>query len=213
MPLQNRVTPFGEIVADPARGLFMGNRGILHDDQRRLGRSRWRHPNWIVCSLDYRATPRPLMAPGAYTELFFLDEATALAAGHRPCALCRRPAFRRFAAAWGAAAKGAAKGAQATDAPPSAKRIDSALHAARLGDNRPQRRHAAPLASLPDGAMVEIDGAPWLVHAGRRRRWTLAGYREAEPLDARTVAVLTPEPSVAALRAGFAPVLHPSSSG
>ncbi|WP_427025579.1 hypothetical protein ACP4J4_06640 [Aureimonas ureilytica] len=209
MPLQNRVTPFGEIVADPARGLFMGNRGILHDDQKRLGRSRWRHPNWIVCSLDYRATPRPLMAPGAYTELFFLDEATALAAGHRPCALCRRPAFRRFAAAWGAAASGA----QGADAPPSAGRIDRELHAARLTDDRRQRRHPAPLASLPDGAMVEIEAAPWLVHAGRRHRWTLAGYGEAEPLDGRTVAVLTPEPSVAALRAGFAPVLHPSLSG
>lgn len=202
MPLQNRVTPLGEIVADPARGLFMGNRGILHDRNRQLGASRWRHPNWIICSLDYRPVPRPLMAEGAYTELFFLDEATALAAGHRPCALCRLAAFRRFAAAWGSAER--------QDAPPSAKRIDAALHAARLTRDRRQQTHPDPLPHLPDGAMVAIDGEPWLVRTGWRHRWTFAGYREAEPLDGREVAVLTPAPTVAVLRAGYAPVLHPS---
>ncbi|WP_062111229.1 hypothetical protein [Aureimonas sp. AU40] len=198
MPLPNRVTPFGEIVADPARGLFMGNRGILHDETRRLGASRWRHPHWIICRLDYGTTRRALMAPGAYTELFFLDEATALAAGHRPCALCRPEAFRRFLACW------------PLDAQPSAKAVDAALHAARVTRGRRQVRYEAPLDSLPDGAMVEMDGAAWLVWRGRRHRWSPAGYLEAEPLDARNMSVLTPAPTVDVLRAGYEPVLHTS---
>jgi hypothetical protein len=197
MPLPNRVTPFGEIVADPARGLFMGNRGILHDAHRRLGRSRWRHPHWIICQLDHGVRCRALMAPGAYTELFFLDEATALAAGHRPCALCRPDAFRRFQTCW------AGEGT-------SVKAIDAALHAARVTRDRRQVTHEAALAGLPDGAMAAIDGAAWLVRQGRRHRWSSAGYRDSEPLDARIVAVLTPAPTVAVLRAGYAPVLHPS---
>ncbi|ALN72220.1 hypothetical protein [Aureimonas sp. AU20] len=198
MPLPNRVTPFGEIVADPARGLFMGNRGILHDENRRLGTSRWRHPHWIICRLDYGTTGRALMAPGAYTELFFLDEATALAAGHRACALCCPEAFRRFLACW------------PLDAKPGAKAVDAALHAARVTRDRRQVTYEAPLDSLPDGAMVEADGAAWLVWRGRRHRWSPAGYLDAEPLCARSVNVLTPAPTVDVLRAGYEPVLHTS---
>ena len=96
MPLQNRVTPGGEIIADPARGTLMGNRGILHDAGQRLGVARWRHPHWIYCRLSFKGRRRAVMAPGRYTELFFLDEASALAAGHRPCYECRREDFLRF---------------------------------------------------------------------------------------------------------------------
>ncbi|WP_062232294.1 hypothetical protein [Aureimonas sp. N4] len=201
MPLQNRVTPFGEIVADPARGLFMGNRGILHDETRQLGRSRWKHPNWIICRLDYRGTKRPLMSPGAYTELFFLDEATALAAGHRPCALCRPDAFRQFVAAWGKGHGGE---------PPSAKAMDAALHAARVTRGRQQVRTRAARATLPDGVMIEQSGAPWLIWQGRRHLWRFEGYGDSAPLDEGEVTVLTPAPTLAVLHHGYAPVLHPT---
>jgi len=120
--LQNRVTPFGEIVATPARGLSMGNRGILHDDRRRLGRRRWTHKAWICCVTEFRGRRRQVMAPGRYTELFFLDEAVALAAGHRPCFECRRAAANAFAACWGGE--------------PRAPDMDRVLHAERLAGNR-----------------------------------------------------------------------------
>jgi len=201
MPLQNRVTPLGAIVADPARGLFMGNRGILHHDNRQLGASRWKHPHWIICRLDYPGTKRVLMTPGAYTELFFLDEATALAAGHRPCALCRPDAFRQFAAAWGRGQGGEL---------PSAKAMDAALHPARVTRDRQQVRTRADPASLPDGAMIEDAGAPWLVWRGRRHLWRFEGYGDSAPLGPDEVTVLTPAPTLAALRHGYTPVLHPT---
>ena len=201
MPLQNRVTPSGDIVADPARGLFMGNRGILHDETRQLGRSRWKHPHWIICRLDYGETKRPLMAPGAYTELFFLDEATALAAGHRPCALCRPDAFRQFSAAWGNGHDGET---------PSAKAMDAALHPARVTRDRRQVTHEASGATLPDGTMIEQAGAPWLVWRGRRHLWRFEGYGDSAPLGPSAVTVLTPAPTLAALRHGYAPILHPT---
>jgi hypothetical protein len=145
MPLQNRVTPTGEIIADPARGTLMGNRGILHDADRRLGSARWRHPHWICCRLRFKGRRREVMAPRRYTELFFLDEATALAAGHRPCAECRREDFRRFQAAW----------RDAVGAEIAAAAIDRALHAARIDpQTRRQTRFEAALADLPDGAFV-----------------------------------------------------------
>src|SRR4051812_29585440 len=153
MPLQNRVTPFGELIADPARGLVYGNRGCLHDD---AGRIRRHHDGrrWIACRLRFKDWHRsPLLQPGRFTELFFLDEATAFAAGHRPCALCRREDYARFLALTGAA------GADA---------IDARLHAER------GRRHRA--GDLPDGAFVERDGEAWLVRGDALRRWTPAGY-------------------------------------
>ena len=132
MPLQNRVTPAGEIIADPARGTLMGNRGILHDAQQRLGAARWRHRHWIYCRLAFKGRWREVMAPSRYTELFFLDEATALAAGHRPCCECQREDFRRFQAAWQQAFGHAA----------SAGAIDRALHEARV---EPRSRRSDPL--------------------------------------------------------------------
>ena len=204
MPLQNRVSPFGEIVATPERGGLMGNRGILHDTDRRLGVSRWKHPHWVCCRLAFRGRHRPVMTPGRYTELFFLDEATALAAGHRPCAECRRADYTRFRDAWTAA-----HGAR-----PSAPTLDRRLHPERVTRRWDQVRFEAPLRQLPQGVMVVLpadETTPWLVWAGRLWRWSFGGYLDSQTLDPRsTVRVLTPRPTVEALAAGYRPSIDAS---
>ena len=196
MPLQNRVTPLGELVAVEARGLVYGNRGCFHDDE---GVIRQRYPTrrWIACRLEFKGWHRgPLLRPGRFTELFFLDEATALAAGHRPCALCRRADYDRLLAICGEV------GADA---------IDARLHAERLG---PPKRVA--LDELPDGAFVLQEGEPWLVLGARLLRWTASGYVEPRPRPGNEQAlVVTPPSLVAVLRAGWRPLvpfLHPSAS-
>ena len=207
MTLQNRVAPTGEIVADPARGLFMGNRGILHDEARRLGAARWRHRNWIICLLDFKGRRREVMSPGRYTELFFLDEAVALAAGHRPCAECRRERYRAFLSAWMA-------GSGHVGAPPRAHELDGALHAARIDPAaRRQRCHTAELSGLPDGVFIRMDDRALLVLGGRLLPWTPGGYADAvaRPSGGR-VCVLTPRPTVAALAGGYRPALHPGAA-
>ncbi len=197
MPLQNRVLPTGEIVADPARGLFTGNRGCLHDDQKRLGRARWKGRAWIICALDYKGWQRKVMTPRTWTELFFLDEAVALAAGHRPCALCRRAAYLKFQTAWGGA--------------PKAGEMDVDLHAARL-DGHQQRTFKADLADLPDGAFVLLGQAPHLIKGGSLWPYAPAGYCDPLPRFAGSVTVMTPAPAVRVLRNGFVPILHPSTA-
>ncbi len=191
MPLQNRVLPTGQIVADPARGMFTGNRGCLHDDQRRLGTARWRGRAWIICALDYKGWRRVVMTPRTWTELFFLDEAVALAAGHRPCALCRRTEFMAFQAAFG--------GARAPE-------MDAKLHAARL-EGRVQNRHRAALEWLPDGVFVLQDGAPHLVRGSGLWPYAPAGYGTPLARFEGEVTVLTPAPTVEVLRAGYRPVM------
>jgi hypothetical protein len=203
---QNRVTPFSEFVADPARGLIYGNRGCLHDAGGRI-RRRYNGKRWIACRLEFKGWHRsPLMQPGRFTELFFLDEATAFAAGHRPCALCRRADYDRFAALWRELHPDQ-RGADAIDAQLHAERVDSATRA--------QRRHKAPYADLPDGAFVARDDEPWLVRRGELRRWTAAGYSERIPRPTHEHAVvLTPPSLVAVLEAGWrplVPLLHPSA--
>jgi hypothetical protein len=201
-PLQNRVTPLSELVADPARGLVYGNRGCLHDDRRRI-RRRYAGKRWIACRLSFRGRRRhPLMQLGRFTELFFLDEATAFAAGHRPCALCRREDYRRFLEVLGESS------ADALDARLHGERVDTATHA--------QRRHTAPFAALPDGTFVLHGGEPDLVLGDALLRWTPAGYtrRQERPREGLAV-VLTPPSLVSVLRAGWAgavPLLHPSST-
>lgn len=211
MPLQNRVTPTGDIIADPARGLFMGNRGILHDDDGRVGRARWRHSHWIVCVLAFKGRRRSVMQPHRYTELFFLDEAVALAAGHRPCAECRRDRFRAFVACW-------TNGIGHDGAVPDAAGLDAMLHAARVDPrSRRQATWRAPLADLPDGAFICLgdgDSTPRVILGDALYGWTPAGYRNAvrRPRGA-SVTVLTPRPTVSALAGGYRPVLHPSAAG
>ena len=207
MPRQNRVTPLGQLIADPARGSVYGNRGCLHDDAGVI-RRRFNGTRWIACRLVFRGWHRaPLMQPGRFTELFFLDEATAFAAGHRPCALCRRDDYVRFAAIWRAIHPDQA-GADA---------IDTQLHTERVdADTRGQRHHEAPMDDLPDGAFVLHDGAPHLVKGARLLRWTPSGYRDPSARPARRRATLiTPPSSVEVLRADWRPVvplLHQSSA-
>ena len=206
-PLQNRVTPLGELVAHPARGLVYGNRGCLHDDRRRIRRL-YAGRRWIACRLAFRGRRRhPLMQPGRYTELFFLDEATAFAAGHRPCALCRREDYRRFLEIWAPLHPGEA-GADAVDARLHDERLDAAT--------RSRRRHAAPFADLPDGTFVLHDGEPHLVVGDALLRWTPAGYAERRSRPGAGAAeVLTPPSLVAVLRGGWlpdVPLLHPSAN-
>lgn len=194
MTRQNRVLPTGEIVAAPFRGALTGNRGILHDAEG-VGRARWRHKNWIACALAFRNRHRVVMTPGTWTELFFFDETVALAAGHRPCAECRRADYNRFRRAW----------ADATDGVlPSASVMDAALHAARL-DGRRQRRFESRLDDLPDGTFVmATDGAPSLLWRRRLHPYLHDRYGAARPAPARLTA-LTPSPTVAVLMAGYRP--------
>jgi hypothetical protein len=210
-PRCNRVTPFGTFERTVARGLFMGNRGILHDETGELGTARWRSPLWITCVLSWRGRHRQINAPGHYTELFFLDEAVALAAGHRPCAECRRADYNRFKEAW--------RRGHGLAAAPAATAMDAALHAARTTRRREQIRCPARLGDLPEGALFttrEAPGVAWLVRADHLRRWSHAGYGPPESRAGRrgeTVLALTPEPTLAVLKAGFVPAFHPSAEG
>jgi hypothetical protein len=205
MPLQNRVTPEGEIVSHPARGLLMGNRGgRLHDEAKTLGARRWTSQRWIACRLEFGGRRREVMGPHSYTELFFLDEATALAAGHRPCFECRREDALRFAEAWAEARR--------LHRRPSAAEIDSLLHAERLTGEGGKRTFRARLADVPDGAMVRGTSAPWLRRGGRLWSWSPAGYRDPRPLDPDLVVeVLTLWSIMAAVKTGYVPMVHESA--
>lgn len=212
MPLQNRVTPFGEIIAMPQRGMFTGNRGIIHDPATRtLTRRRWASKAWLVCSCDYKGVRRAVMAQQSWTELFFLDEATALAAGHRPCFACRRAAAEAFRTAWSAGDM-AGSGTR----PPRIAEIDAVLHGERL-DGHAKRLHPLLVdpCDLPAGTMLAAGGESYLVTAGRRLlRWSPDGYRPlAAPAAAglRFDGLLTPPSTLRALAAGYRPVLHASA--
>ncbi|MEU4194644.1 hypothetical protein AB0E69_22285 [Kribbella sp. NPDC026611] len=203
MPLQNRVLPTQEIVADPGRGLLMGNRGSLHGPDRRLGTTRWRSKAWICCVLDWKGIRRDPMPPGRWTALFFFDEAVALAAGHRPCHYCRRRDFLLYAGAW----------VQGQAERPRAAEMDAVLHSQRVEPRtRRQRTTTQDLADLPDGAMIRFDGAPALVLGGRVLPWSWQGYGvPRQPPGLRAVEVLTPPANLVVLKAGFVPLLHPSA--
>jgi hypothetical protein len=201
MPLQNRVTPFGELVAVKARGGFMGNRGgRIHTDARALTTRRWASRQWICCVLDFRGRQRDVWGR-FYTELFFLDEVTALAAGHRPCFECRRRDAELFAKAF------APRGKQRLSAP----EMDAILHRERL-DGRDKRLHARAIDTLPDGAMIARDGEAFALRGRQMLRWTPAGYHAAgrRPRSG-AVDVLTPPSILRALANGFAPVWHKSA--
>jgi hypothetical protein len=201
MPLQNRVTPFGEIVALAGRGLMMGNRGILHDDARRLVRySALRR--WIACVIEFRGRHRVVMRPHSYTELFFLDEATAFSAGHRPCAECRRADYKKFVGLW----------ERCHGKPVGADAIDLQLHNDRLAGPRTKRTYRADLSDLPDGTYIAEDRRAWLVLGKTLFAWSDLGYtdRRARPAH-REVEVLTPRSTVAVLTAGYRVGVHPSA--
>lgn len=206
MPLQNRVDPTGRIIAVTDRGTFMGNRGgRIHTPERKLMRRRWASRAWIICVTEFRGRRREqLMQPNSYTELFFLDEATALAAGHRPCFECRRADAMAYAHAW-AEAHGLAER-------PMAQEMDSALHSERLNPDKSQKTHETELDALPDGVMVRFDDLPHLVLGDRLLPWSFGGYGPAVKRPAgHSATVLTPAPTVAVLNSGFAPALHGSA--
>jgi hypothetical protein len=209
VPLQNRVTPFGELIASPARGTLMGNRGRLHDAARRIvRRTAPGYRAWVICRLAFRARRRAVMTPGRYTELFFLDEATALAAGHRPCGECRRTDHLRYKRAWLA---GNPQHGLPAGAPIGA--IDRVLHGERLGAAGRRPTFAANLEELPDGVFVILPetGEPCLIWQRAVHPWSPAGYG---PLRSRpgslTVTVLTPPSTVGAIAVGYVPAVHPS---
>jgi hypothetical protein len=202
MPLQNRVTPFGDIVAISQRGLFTGNRGIIHDPATKtLLRKRWASKAWLVCVCEYRGRRRAVMGGRSWTELFFLDEAVAFAAGHRPCFFCRRQSAEAFRAAWAKAR--AVK-------TPLAREMDAVLHEERL-DHGHKRVHAmpGPVGELPDGAVIAAGGEAYTIARGQAFRWTAQGY-EADPGIPRVDGLLTPPTTLLAIRAGYRPVLHPT---
>jgi len=203
MPLQNRVDPFGELFADPARGTLMGNRGgRFHTDERTLTRRRWSSPQWICCVLTFKGRQRDVWGR-FYTELFFLDEPTALAAGHRPCFECRRQDAVRFAEHW--------HRAHSLRNPPRAAEMDSLLHRERL-QGRTQRRHRRAIDDLPDGAFVVLDGAAFAVRGDVLLRWSPQRY-DAQVARPRgiMVDVLTPPAILGVLSTGYRPRWHPSA--
>jgi hypothetical protein len=206
MPWQNRVTPFGDIIATPERGTFFGNRGLIHNDLGRITRS-WRLKRWLVCVLEFRGRKRTVMTPGRYTELFFLDEATALSAGHRPCAECRRSRFVDFGNAWKIAYKKRER--------PWAVEMDERLHAQRLSSQFAKKTFTAALNQLPDGVFITLAGdeeTAYLVWRGALHAWSPAGYHSRLPRPRKeTVAVLTPRSTVQAIQAGYVPEVHESA--
>jgi hypothetical protein len=200
MPLQSRVSPFDELFVTPARGTLMGNRGgRLHDDRQKLGRRRWTSKQWICCKLTFNDRHRTVWGD-SYTELFFLDEVTAFAAGHRPCFECRRKDAERFALLFAGKKKRA-----------SAAEMDAALHAERLV-GAAKRAHARKLDPLPDGAMVALADQAYAVRGRRLLRWTPAGYGESIPRRRSVEAdVLTPPSILAVLKRGYGPLWHVSA--
>ena len=200
MTLPNRVSPLGELFATPARGTLMGNRGgRIHTDDKRLTTRRWASRQWICCVLDFKNRQRDVWGR-YYTELFFLDEVTGFAAGHRPCFECRRKDAERFARLF---ANGEARA--------SAPAMDDILHAERL-EGRAKRTHRAGIDTLPDGAMIVVDGEPFALRGKRMLHWTPNGYHAPRPRPRGIeVDVLTPPSTVAVLVRGYQPQWHPSA--
>jgi hypothetical protein len=199
MPRTNRVTPFNDIIATPARGLLWGNRGVLHDPEGRIVRQ-WQVKRWIACRLEFKGWWHPPMRPNRFTGLFFLDEATSFAAGHRPCSECRHQDYLRFRDLWpGPETK--------------ADDIDRVLHDERVDAGRRKRAHPMAAEAVPDGAMVAVDGEAWLVTKNALLRWSPAGYLGMRPRpQAGELAMLTPPSTAAVIGSGYAPAVHPSAA-
>jgi len=208
MPYQNRVTPFGEIIATPARGTLTGNRGCLHDRQQQIRRP-YKTIRWIICLLEFKGMRRRIMTPGLWTELFFLDEATALAAGHRPCAYCQRDRFTLFRALWTRA-----NPELAGQGLPSAPQIDAILHRERMTATGEKVTYAEQIGHLPTGAFVTkgVGEPAYVVVNGVLWRWQPEGYTSPCTWPAETVVqVLTPRSVLKTLRQGYPVGLHPSA--
>lgn len=198
--LQNRVDPFGNIIRTDARGSWMGNRGVIHNEQKEIT-SAFRNKAWITCLLEFKGRHRSVMTPGRWTELFFLDEATAFAAGHRPCFECRREDAKRFKSCW-------ITGNQAHhfSMSTSINEIDEILHVERIGREMKKVKHEENSADIPEGTFILSNESPWLLHKGRLHLWTPMGYEESKPLpEDSLLTILTPKSTVNAFRAGYVP--------
>lgn len=207
MTLQNRVTPFGELKAINARGEFLGNRGILHNDEKQIIKQ-WRHKAWVTCSLDYQGIRREIFSKGTYSELFFLDEATALSAGHRPCGDCRRDRFKEFKLRWqmANAESGNANSIGIGD-------IDKQMHVERTEPDGSKVTYQSSLNEVPNGVFISIDGIAVLKWNNKLFEWSAAGYSNFDGTlsDNSVVDVLTPKSIVGAIGAGYIPQVHPSA--
>lgn len=211
MPLQNRVNPWGKLFTTTARGAFMGNRGILHDQQKQIIKP-WAHQAWIICSLDFETAQgqrikRQVFSQGSYSELFFLDEATALSAGHRPCAKCRRERFHEFKLAWCTANRGDA------EAKLRVQELDKQLHEERTIRGGGKLTYLMPFAEIPDGAFFEWQGEALLCWKDTVKIWSPSGYSTATslPAPADLVKVLTPISIVKMYSYLFRPQVHESA--
>jgi hypothetical protein len=204
MPLQNRVDPAGEMLRTHARGTMMGNRGgVIHNSEREITR-RFRSRRWITCVLEFRGRHRIVMSERRYTELFFLDEAVAFAAGHRPCAECRHERFNAFKEAW--------RRRRGQGGLPYADEMDRELHPARIGNRGEKVTYAAALGSLPDGCFVRFEGRAYLVIDSALLLWTPEGYSQSDAIHRDLVTtVLTPRPIVECFRQGYKPDIHDSA--
>lgn len=199
--MQNRVNPFGQIIETKDRGLWMGNRGNIHNLNHAIVRP-FKLKAWLTCRLQFKGRHREVMAPGKYTELFFLDEATAFAAGHRPCSECRKEDFNRFKSLW-IEANPEYKFTLKT----SIQEIDNVLQQERIGKDGLQKTHQEKIKNLPDGTFISVDDKPYLIFNKHLYLWTSAGYKEKQSLPSanKSVTVLTPTSIVNTFRAGYVP--------
>jgi hypothetical protein len=199
MALQNRVDPAGNIISTRARGEWLGNRGVIHNEQKQIVRP-FKIKAWIICMLEFRGRHRNVMTPDRWTELFFLDEATAFSAGHRPCFQCRYADHQRFKAAW---LKGNPE--YGFDEKTSINEIDNILQKERI-DKGKKVTYEDNIGNLPDGTFVQLDGEPWLVYQNKTHRWTPFGYNDSKTIGAfDKVTVLTPRSIVDTFRQGYMP--------
>jgi hypothetical protein len=196
---QNRINPNGNIIQTSARGAWMGNRGVLHDKDKTILRP-FKHKAWIICVLEFKGRHREIMAPNRWTELFFMDEATAFAAGHRPCFECRRENANRFKLAW---LKGNPQ--YGFDQKTSINKIDEVIHQERIDKKGQKVTYEATVEYLPNGTFIEYNGEPFLISASQRYLWTPSGYKKPQKLSAGKVTVLTPASIVNAFKAGYDP--------
>lgn len=205
MPLQNRIDPWGNFVAIKARGEFLGNRGILHDDDKNIVKP-WAHKNWVTCELSFKGIKRELFGPGSYTELFFLDEATAFSAGHRPCAHCRRQRYKEFKKFWGDAI------GQPDAASVSSQKIDRRLHSERANRSREKVLFNAKFCEVPEGALIVLEAEAYLVWGGHLHKWSHHGYAAPQQLPSsnQVVQVTTPKTIIQMYKLGFKPLVHSS---
>lgn len=206
MPLQNRVNPLGEIIETPERGTLMGNRGCLHDTHKHITKQ-WVRTAWVTCKLQFNDRHREVMSAGKYTELFFLDEVTALAAGHRPCSTCRREDFKQFKSLW-LTSNPKLAAVSGTSMP----KIDKELHSERLDINNQKDYWYSNINKLPDGTMIDGGNSIIkLIWKGFLHTWTSNGYIENKILPSdMQVTVITPASVVNVLKAGYQPLVHSS---